>query len=444
MPSGPVVRRISRQKLFDIFKSDELVRAYEDVLANVGQFLPDAVDAATTTANSAQATAGTALTTANAAQTTANAVQSRTINGHPLTSNVTVTASDVGAPSGSGTSTGTNTGDQFTSQAASTLLGRGSAAGAGPAQAITIGSGLTMTGTTLSAAGGAGSGDVVGPSSAVSGNVAVFSGTTGKIVADAGVAISGTNTGDQFTSVAAASVIGRASGAGAGAAGALTLSQVLDMVGSAANGDILIRSGGAWTRLGVGSTDQFLAVAAGLPAWTNAGWSYLGGTILGAAAATMSATIAAKKRLLVLLGVSGYSGSGRVSVRFNSITTASYNWRHMHALAGGVTWVNTESGTGTGSGGGFGDMIVLAPVAVTTGRVIELDIENSTAIASKGVTIKTHSITGSQAVRPTLSFGGGEWIAASAATQITSISFLADTGVNLNAGSGFIVLGRDY
>jgi len=36
----------------------------------------------------------------------------RTVNGHALSANVTVTASDVGAPSGSGTSTGTNTGDQ--------------------------------------------------------------------------------------------------------------------------------------------------------------------------------------------------------------------------------------------------------------------------------------------------------------------------------------------
>jgi hypothetical protein len=36
----------------------------------------------------------------------------RTVNGHALNANVTVTAADVGAPSGSGTSTGTNTGDQ--------------------------------------------------------------------------------------------------------------------------------------------------------------------------------------------------------------------------------------------------------------------------------------------------------------------------------------------
>lgn len=36
----------------------------------------------------------------------------RTVNGHALSANVTVTASDVGSPSGSGTSTGANTGDQ--------------------------------------------------------------------------------------------------------------------------------------------------------------------------------------------------------------------------------------------------------------------------------------------------------------------------------------------
>jgi hypothetical protein len=39
-------------------------------------------------------------------------LQSTTVNGHALTGNITLTASDVGAPSGSGTSTGTNTGDQ--------------------------------------------------------------------------------------------------------------------------------------------------------------------------------------------------------------------------------------------------------------------------------------------------------------------------------------------
>jgi len=56
------------------------------------------------------------------------------------------------------TSTGVNTGDQFTNVGASKLLGRGSASGAGAAQEITLGTNLTMTGTTLDAAGGGGGG----------------------------------------------------------------------------------------------------------------------------------------------------------------------------------------------------------------------------------------------------------------------------------------------
>lgn len=49
-----------------------------------------------------------------------------------------------------------------------------------------------------------------------------------------------------------------------------TLSQILDFVGSAANGDILHRSGGSWTRLGIGSDGQVLTLASGLPSWAAA------------------------------------------------------------------------------------------------------------------------------------------------------------------------------
>jgi hypothetical protein len=45
--------------------------------------------------------------------------------------------------------------------------------------------------------GGGGSGDVVGPASSVANHVALFDGTTGKLLKDSGLTLAGTNTGDQ-------------------------------------------------------------------------------------------------------------------------------------------------------------------------------------------------------------------------------------------------------
>ncbi len=63
-------------------------------------------------------------------------------------------------------------------------------------------------------------------------------------------------------------VVGRKT-AGAGAEEELTLSDVLDMVGSAVQGDILYKNGSGWTRLGAGTSGHFLKTngAAANPAW---------------------------------------------------------------------------------------------------------------------------------------------------------------------------------
>ena len=64
--------------------------------------------------------------------------------------------------------------------AASKILGRG-AGGAGAMEEIALGTNLSMSGTTLNVAGG-GTGNVVGPASATDGAVALYDGTTGKLI----------------------------------------------------------------------------------------------------------------------------------------------------------------------------------------------------------------------------------------------------------------------
>jgi len=55
---------------------------------------------------------------------------------------------------------------------------------------------LSLIQTTIGS-GGSGSGDVVGPASAINNRVVFFNGTTGKLIKDSGITLSGTNTGDQ-------------------------------------------------------------------------------------------------------------------------------------------------------------------------------------------------------------------------------------------------------
>lgn len=65
---------------------------------------------------------------------------------------------------------------------------------------------------------------------------------------------------------ATARILGRKTAA-AGDVEECTLSEILDFVGSAANGDMLIRSGGTWVRLAKATDGNALIQAAGLPAW---------------------------------------------------------------------------------------------------------------------------------------------------------------------------------
>lgn len=71
---------------------------------------------------------------------------------------------------------------------------------------------------------------------------------------------------------ATARVVGRKT-AGAGAAEEVSLSELLDFIGSAAQGDILYRGASSWARLGAGTANQVLKTggAAANPSWADIG-----------------------------------------------------------------------------------------------------------------------------------------------------------------------------
>jgi hypothetical protein len=154
-------------------------------------------------------------------------------------------------------------------------------------QEITIGSGLAMTGTTLSASGGGGgapdsadylvktanaslsaervvtdstsitanwgtAGQVAFERAALTGDVTASANSNATTIANDAVTYA------KMQNISATSrVLGRKTAA-AGDTEECTLSEVLDFVGSAAQGDILYRGASTWTRLAAGTSGHYL------------------------------------------------------------------------------------------------------------------------------------------------------------------------------------------
>jgi hypothetical protein len=137
---------------------------------------------------------------------------------------------------------------------------------------------------------------------------------------------SGTITYAKMQNVSATSrILGRKTAA-AGVTEECTLSDVLDFVGSAAQGDILYRGAATWTRLGAGTSGQFLKTlgAAANPAWADA--------VIGVTTAN---------------GVSASLASGNLTFTLGALTPSSV------AATGAVTSSSATAGMGyaTGAGG---------------------------------------------------------------------------------------------
>jgi hypothetical protein len=137
-------------------------------------------------------------------------------------------------------------------------------------------------------------GDVSGPASATANNFAAFDGSTGKLIKDStynsstfAVAAKGVTNGDSHdhvggdgaaivigpsgvTFAATAKVLGRKTASG-GAGEELSPSDVLDLVGTAEQGDVLYRGASAWALLPHGTSGQLLQSGgnAANPSWVT-------------------------------------------------------------------------------------------------------------------------------------------------------------------------------
>lgn len=138
--------------------------------------------------------------------------------------------------------------------------------------------------------------------------------TAGTTVATAEIADDAVTYGKIQDITATSRIIGRKT-AGAGVAEECTLSEILDFIGSAAQGDILYRGAASWSRLGAGTSGQFLKTqgAGANPAWDSAGGSpTIGdfGTINLASDAEWTTVPADAKMIVLSINLTSLSSSG--------------------------------------------------------------------------------------------------------------------------------------
>lgn len=135
-------------------------------------------------------------------------------------------------------------------------------------------------------------------------------------------------------------VLGRKT-AGAGDVEELTLSEVLDFVGSAAQGDILYRGASAWTRLAAGTNRQRLLTggSGANPSWGGGAVGLFSGSLSGS---TVDITNIPSHYTMLLLSVASFSFSGAgASLRIqgsdnngSSFDTTAGNYTGIYHVAG--------------------------------------------------------------------------------------------------------------
>lgn len=184
-------------------------------------------------------------------------------------------------------------------------------------------------------------------------------------------------------------VLGRKTAA-AGDTEECTLSEVLDFVGSAAQGDILYRGAATWTRLGAGTDGQVLETngAGQNPEWANKARAIM---------AFSSLTSGVGAGLTRYLGIANHNATENI---VDIVVPATGTLRNMYALADGTpsagqTYVYTlrknasdSSVTSTTTNAGRTSSDTTNTLSVTAGDVISVKI-----VTSASATVATHRVT---------------------------------------------------
>lgn len=326
------------------------------------------------------------------------------------------------------------------------LLGSGNGTAAAE---ITLGTGLSFSGTTLNAA-------VSGSTALTSAHIYVGNATN--IATD--VAMSGdatmANTGaltianDAVTyakmqNVSATSrAIGRNT-AGSGDPEEVTMSQILDWVGSAAQGDILYRDSSSWARLGAGTSGQALVTqgAAANPIWSTVGAGSGGALSLiqhnaptGGNVTTFSSIPSTYKHLMILYSARTTESAvvSNEKLTFNSDTGGNYTYNSSQVAA---------SATANGVAGASSiALVLLAGNSATSGRVGSgvIHIENyADTNQNKGMTITGQAMGNGTLSGCIIQAGGGEWFSNAAINRIDIT--LAAAGNFTSSGNTFDLYG---
>lgn len=191
---------------------------------------------------------------------------------------------------------------------------------------------------------------------------------------------------DSGLTMAAQRILGR-NEATSGAIEELTLSAVLDLIGSAAQGDILYRGASDWARLGAGTSGHFLKT---LGPGANPTWGAGGSGALTLITETVTASSAANvqfssisgvyRDLVVVVRGRGTTAATSVGIRmtFNNVTAGDYDYEYFQA----------ENTTLTANAAAAQTSIYLGNLVASTGPADYADAIEATIFDYRGTTFQ--------------------------------------------------------